>query len=316
MQSKLELLGYKLTRGQLADIDRQYKLTARERRIILREIGIEPTRRKIKGLQVNLKGLGNVRTSGKWAQTFVGDAGRVKRQSAQTKAILRGVGNVKPSSKWIDLFARDLGQARGRGAKQVDALGRTIRVGSGKWKANLSPFQTSVRSGITPVFGIASRGGATVGGNLKSGIIGGFAGTQSILVAQASAAVRAAVAAARHAADAHSPSRKMAALGRDLGDGLIVGMAGKRLQASRAARDLALSAIGGATTGASSRVAFDSYVDAATGVQQRAAQSAAGGRATFHIYDSDGVLLGTMHGIARDAVDDADMMSAQIARAG
>lgn len=83
--------------------------------------------------------------------------------------------------------------------------------------------------------GKASSGGRQVGSNLKAGIVAGFEGTADTLARMASSAVLQAVAAAKHAGDIHSPSRKTFAIGKFLGEGLTLGLESQRRATQHAA---------------------------------------------------------------------------------
>lgn len=63
-----------------------------------------------------------------------------------------------------------------------------------------------------------------VGESLGSGLIRGLASKTAAIAAKAASSVTAAIASARRAADSHSPSRKMIALGEDLGEGAEIGL--------------------------------------------------------------------------------------------
>jgi hypothetical protein len=93
----------------------------------------------------------------------------------------------------------------------------------------------------------------------------------------------------------------MIALGQDMADGLAIGIDGGRGRVSQSLDRLA----GGM---ALTRPSFDSAA---------AASGAAGGgsRATFHIYDRDDVLLGTMEGVADGRIHGAAQLSGEMARA-
>jgi TP901 family phage tail tape measure protein len=101
-------------------------------------------------------------------------------------------------------------------------------------KANLDRFTASIKAAAQNAQGVATTGGHSVGDALSAGVIAGFAGTGDTLSRQAASAVTQAIAAARKAADAHSPSRKMAQLGRDLMDGLLQGIASREMTVQKA----------------------------------------------------------------------------------
>ena len=128
---------------------------------------------------------------------------------------------MRPALRSVQQFSLNAKRQAIAGATDVaDSLKR----GTGKARADLTGYNASLKSGLATAKRWATAGGTEVGGNLKSGIFAGFAGTGDALAAEAAAAVRQAVAAARQAGEIHSPSRLMARMvGKPLADGLLQG---------------------------------------------------------------------------------------------
>lgn len=72
--------------------------------------------------------------------------------------------------------------------------------------------------------GEAAAGGESVGNALSGGLLQGILNGAAAIAVQAANMVRGAIAAARAAADAHSPSKETERLGQDLIDGLVAGL--------------------------------------------------------------------------------------------
>lgn len=91
-------------------------------------------------------------------------------------------------------------------------------------RPNLSAYKASLASQMDQAGGIARSGGASVGYAMSDGLSAALAADRARIAAQSADLVSNAINAARKAAAAHSPSRKMIALGHDLIDGLMVGI--------------------------------------------------------------------------------------------
>ncbi len=94
----------------------------------------------------------------------------------------------------------------------------------------------------------ASAGGKGIGDALVSGLVDSITGGASGAISAVVSMVEGVISAARGAADAHSPSRKMGALGDDMGDGMVGKLDAANDNASRAGAELAQSAVGGAAS--------------------------------------------------------------------
>lgn len=124
------------------------------------------------------------------------------------------------------------------------------KLGAGLGKGIKSAGLGIMFGPLFPMIGALSDffdGSATQAGtNLSAGVTNGIEGGQSGAVNAAVRLVQAAIAAANGAADAHSPSRKMAKLGGFMGQGLTGGMDAQNDNAAGAGARMAQAAMGGA----------------------------------------------------------------------
>lgn len=172
----------------------------------------------------------------------------------QVRRVLASLNSVKGAKGDISKFTggvkRGADEAAKAGKHGGDETKKGLEKGPGEAKANLSGYTNSVRQGVGPARAAGASGGQSVGVALKAGIIAGFSGTQAALVAQAAAAVRAAVAAAKHAGQIHSPSRVMRdEVGAQLGEGLVRGLRAKQKAAEHGGRDIVKKLLRGADKG-------------------------------------------------------------------
>lgn len=225
VRTKIEALGYKPALTAVANLANKYKLTPKQIKTVLRVTGTEGSVKKVKHLQAELKGTGKVKPDfSPWSRKVSGtlnDAERRTRDGSKTiNSLLKSTGKTKPST---DSWLGQLSKAYGNGKQKASGTSKDINhslAKSGDTKVSNS-WVGSLSSAIRIAKGIASSGGAEVGSNLASGIKGSF--DISGLASAAAAGVRAAVQAAKAAGDIHSPSRKMAKIGRQLAQGLIKG---------------------------------------------------------------------------------------------
>lgn len=177
------------------NLAKQVNLTPKQVRTIIKLAGVTASKKQISDVTSGLEDVGKAKPDlGSFQRLFKTGMNRVK-----TDATLGGVGTAK-----------------------------ALKTETGKARPNLAPFTQMFNAGLGPAKTAATTGGGQIGGNLKAGVIGGFAGTQSALAAAASAAVRGAIAAARAAAKIKSPSREMAYIGEMMGEGLARGMEKKK----------------------------------------------------------------------------------------
>lgn len=213
---KIEATGVIPTTAGIAKIARQAKLTPKEIRTLIRATGVETTVKQVQDVNKNLKNTGNVKP------------------------------NFAP-------FQRGLRSDVDRGKRSADNgasdINRLLFQGTGKARANLAPFRGSLSAGIASARGTASSGGSGVGNALGSGVASGVSAWAGRTAAAAARMVRLAIAAARGAAAARSPSRKTTQLGRDMGRGLENGMRASRGRTRKAAQLLSKSALLGLRDG-------------------------------------------------------------------
>lgn len=193
--TKIRAEGIPETAGDIRGLAKQYKLTPKQIRTVIRQTGVDTTVRAI------------------------------QRVIGKTKE----VGKAKPDlSPFQRLFKTGMDKVKTDATLGGLATGKALKTTTAKARPDLNPFTRMFNAGLSPAKTAATSGGNQIGGNLKAGVIGGFAGTQSALAAAASGAVRAAIAAARAAAKIKSPSREMAYVGEMMGEGLARGMEKKK----------------------------------------------------------------------------------------
>lgn len=193
--TRIRTEGIPETTADVRSLARQFKLTPKQIRTVIRQSGAETTVRAVQRVIDKTKDVGKAKPDlGPFQRLFKTGMDRVK-----TDATLGGL-----------------------------ATGKALKNTTAKARPDLNPFTQMFNAGLNPAKTSATTGGNQIGGNLKAGVIGGFAGTQSALAAAASAAVRGAIAAARAAAKIKSPSREMAYIGEMMGEGLARGMEKKK----------------------------------------------------------------------------------------
>jgi hypothetical protein len=217
VQARLANLDYKPTMAQVRALKRQYDLTPKQVRTIIKETGVTQTRGKVKDLQ----------------------------------GIIKEFGNTKPSNKWLQFYVGDLTGARQKTSKGTADINRGLSEGTAKARPNLNPFTQMFQSNLTGLKGTASSGGKGIGSNLGSGINSGIGGWFSTISATAAAAVRQAAQAARNEAKIASPSKVFRTIGNQLGDGLAKGIRDTLLRASKEGKALAAAVFSGVMAGSS-----------------------------------------------------------------
>ena len=191
IRTEVQAEGVPASVKEIKDLTRRYHLTPKEIRTVIKASGVTTT---------------------------VKDVLKVQRH-------LRETGKAKPDlSPWARSLLADLSKADRDAYAKTGKLRDTLKVETSKAKPNFSPFLLALTSSMDTARKQASIGGKGIGSSLKAGVVSGFMGAASALAASAAGAVREAIAAARRAADAHSPSRKMQQLGVDLLEGLVKGI--------------------------------------------------------------------------------------------
>lgn len=187
--SRIQMRGWPEAPGQVQKLIRGLNLTPKEKRIVFRALHIDQVERDAGRLGNNLK--------------------KVAKQPVDAET-----------------FTNSVKRMMSNGGGIVDRGGRDLRKGlrdGGKTKLD-DQWLNDLKSSLSTGKQRASSGGHEVGASLKSGVLGGLSGLMQALSGEVSAAVNAAIAAGKHAADAHSPSRKMMKLGEDMADGLVLGL--------------------------------------------------------------------------------------------
>lgn len=188
----------------------------------LKQMGYKPNAKELDKLKNKYKDL----TKKDWEIIMkLKDVKEVIKNSDDVKKGLEDVKKVKPNltgwKKGLLDAVREGKQAAERGGKAVQ---KALEKALGNARADLSYYKKSVSTGITEAKRLASTGGNGVGSALKTGVLVGMSGLADTLSAQVAAAVNVAIAAGKAAAKAKSPSRRMMELGKDLSDGLTIGL--------------------------------------------------------------------------------------------
>jgi len=225
--TKIRAEGGEVSIGLAKRLIRQFQLTPKQVQTIFRANNIEKTDAQVRGLIKRVL--------------------ETEPASRRANAGLSKVGDAKPSNKWVQLFQQDANRGERQSREASQAVQRFLKQ-AGEQRPNMQPFLGGLTAGITTSKARAAAGGREIGGALKSGLEGGFSGAISSLSTMARNAVAGAIAAGRRAAKAQSPSRETMKLGKDLGDGLTIGLARTRAQQKKAGQDLVaalLSGVGG-----------------------------------------------------------------------
>lgn len=203
VRTAFDTLGVDSTRKDVRALGRQYELTPKQVTTLMRALGFkiardeaDETRRHIDDIDKAKPNLARLRAD---MNTQIGGIGAdMAKKTHETGATIgRNLGQVKVSTAWT------------------------------------RPWLGSISSSISSGKSTAASGGASIGFALSQGIAGGITGAVYLVTNAAAAAVQAGVAAARAKADAHSPSRVMQRLGRDMGDGLVLGVDQSRTNVQR-----------------------------------------------------------------------------------
>jgi hypothetical protein len=230
----------------------------------IRQNGLKPSLKNISALAAKYH------LTPKQVKTLVsvtGDGVAVKKVLGLQRK-LEAAGRVKPDTKqFTGSLQHGVDTADRIATSGASNISKSLGKGTSKAEPDLGPFKSKLSGDIKNVKSTASTGGEQVGGALKAGVISGFAGTQALLASQAAAAVTAAVRAAKHAGEVHSPSRKMRAIGAYLGEGLALGLEDTQRRNEQAGRAVANAAMRTASAGLGSRrvSGLRTHEDALTG---------------------------------------------------
>jgi TP901 family phage tail tape measure protein len=186
---------------------------------------IPPMTDKVKNA---LKKLGDVKPNNEFVDFFtkgltkaINEAGKGKDRANNE---LKKVGKLRTSSDWIRFFNNDLGKGKQDATLGGLVISENLKKGTGKARADMSGFNSSLTSGINTARSNAASGGSSIGNALGSGIYSSLGTWMGSVIGRAASMVSQAVQAGRNAAEAKSPSRKMMKLGKDMADGLAKGI--------------------------------------------------------------------------------------------
>ena len=188
---RLKADGFAPSIKQLRSLKEQFDLTPKELRLIVKETGSE---------------------------AVITKAGNIRRA-------LDDVGKAKP----------DLGLFMGGVTRATDeSLNTSLKAANGIRKnlllndvrANMAQLVPSVRDAMGKAGDAANAGGQSIGNQLESGLLTGFASAKAALAAQMQSTVVTAIRRAHEVAQIASPSKKTRYVGRMMGAGLAVGLSG------------------------------------------------------------------------------------------
>lgn len=213
--TELRQTGFKPSVENLKALQAEYKLTPKQLNMIIRETGANAVIKNVGGVQKVLRDTG--------------------KQRADTKP-------------WADSILNTLvhvsGQTKTKGREIAEGMTGPIKNA----RANASQFTGSLDKELNIAERIARAGGLEIGGAMKSGVVSGFSGTSNALALMAAQSVTAAINAAKRAGDIQSPSKKMAQVGKWLGEGLAGGMDSTNSLVASAGGRMAHAAMSGAAS--------------------------------------------------------------------
>lgn len=214
--ARVDSKGFPETSREVARLTRGLNLTPKQIRTVIKATGADATVKQVQRLLARMKEV----------QAARGDA-----------------------PKFAPGVRNSVNAAEREASRGGDALRRLLEGPLKKTKGEMPRLSPDIRAAVRTASGIAGPGGRGIGNALKTGTLQGVAGLTASLSGAIASAVRAAIAAGRAAAKAQSPSRETMKLGKDLGDGLVLGLAKTQPRQERAGRDLIESVLGGVTRG-------------------------------------------------------------------
>lgn len=153
-------------------------------------------------------------------------SGAVDSERAASRVVrrLQDIGKVNPKPDLAGGVTASANKAKGAADKGAANVAEAFERRMNRIKAEMPQLPGSVQKATGAGVGPARTGGSGIGSALKTGFDSGFAGATAYWSAAVQNAVHAAIRAGRAAARAHSPSEATADLGRDMADGLVLGL--------------------------------------------------------------------------------------------
>lgn len=228
--------GVPKTMKDIAQLDRRYKLTPKEVRSIIRLTGVDASVKQIDRYNRQVK---------KGADEATRDSKR--GGEAVGRNFTEGTKKAKPDfNPFKRLFQGDVKRFKTDATLGGLAIARNIETGTSKARADLGPFSSTLLSRLRSLQETGRSGGSSVGSAVGSGFVSGIGQWVGDAVAATANLVSQAIAAARsrRGADARSPSRKTIQLGKDMGEGLVIGLQRSEKKAEKAGRSLVDRIIG------------------------------------------------------------------------
>lgn len=180
------------------------------------------------------------RALGRWDGKLGETAGKIRPANNAIKTL----GKVNPDAQWVKIYGQQLTGVGDLGRTRQARNNEILKNETRKAKGDLKPFSSSVLDAIDGVASAARTGAARIGNDMGSGLTGGVLAWADDIAAAMRTAVRDAIAAGKHEADSHSPSRKTHQLGEDLGEGLRRGLADKAKANKNEAKKLIAGILG------------------------------------------------------------------------
>lgn len=149
------------------------------------------------------------------------------RSIRELNKALGRTGDAKVDKTWFNSVNSMLGTSVKVSRDKSGRISFELKAGTGKARANLAPFRTSLSGGLSALAGpggMAHSGGSRIGAAIGSGVSSGLMGSIRGIIGAAQAAVAAGLRAAHQRAEAKSPSRVTQRLGHYMGDGLAKGL--------------------------------------------------------------------------------------------
>lgn len=211
--TKIDAKGIVPTTRGIAKLTRQYKLTPKQVRTIIRETGAETTAKKVRKVAANLR-------------------------------------EVKGSRADIKTWINDIDTKTKDGQKQAKSGAKAVKDALNKIEADpkLGPYVAEIRAKMRQARADGKSGANAVGQALQDGLLNGLDGAGSALSAKMYSIVSDAIAAGRAAARSESPSKETRDLTRDMGRGMVIGLEESErsvVTASRLLTEASLNEFGG-----------------------------------------------------------------------
>lgn len=210
-----------VTRERVEKLSKRYDTLPRNIRTIVKVLKADDSRESVQKLAEKYDLLPKtVRTIFKQM-----GAEKIQKETEEVKGKLEDVSKTKPNlNPWKQFFSGAMRQTQDIAQRGVEQTNRSLKTETGKARADMMPFRTDLLAQIGAIQEPARTKSRSLGEAVKSGTMQGVSGLVGLLSNEVAAAVREAIRAGRAAAKAKSPSREMMDLGKDMSDGLTIGL--------------------------------------------------------------------------------------------